>query len=93
MTTRDEIVERSIALVGQIMQYLLEHPDVLNALPDDFELVVLPKDDPEMRAYNLELLDRFSDQGKPIVFARTLPKKGRAFPQPVFFAPIVPAAG
>ena len=93
MNTRDEIVERSIAVVGLIMQYLLEHPDVLASLPDDFELVVLPEDDPEMRQYNLELLDRYTDEGKPIVFARarTQPQRGRNVARPVLFAPVVPA--
>ena len=65
------VVERNIALVGQIMQYLFDHPDVFESLPDNFELVVLPEDDPEMRLYNLELLDSYSVEDKPIVFART----------------------
>ena len=92
MTTRDETVERNIALVGQIMQYLLEHPDVLASLPDEFELVVLPEDDPEMRQYNLELLDLYTDEGRPVVFARaqTRPKIGRSLTRPVLFAPVVP---
>ena len=87
------VVERNIALVGQIMQYLLENPDLFNALPDDFELVVLPEDDPEMRLYNLELLDRYSIEDKPVVFARTKSqtKKGRVLIRPSLFVPVVPA--
>ena len=57
------------------MRYLLERPQVFNALPDNFELVILPDDDPEMRLYNLELLDTYGSQGKSIVFARL--KSGR----------------
>lgn len=64
------LVERNIALAGEITRHLLSHPEVFDALPDNFELVVLPEDDPELRAYNLELLDRLSSEGKPIVFAR-----------------------
>ena len=52
------------------MRYLLEHPQVFDSLPDNFELVILPDDDPEMRLYNLELLDTYGSEGKPIVFAR-----------------------
>jgi hypothetical protein len=90
----DSVVERNIALVGQITQYLLEHPDVLESLPEEFELVVLPEDDPEMRLYNLELLDSYSVEDKPIVFARTSarPKKGRTMARPSLFVPITPAA-
>jgi hypothetical protein len=63
-------VERNIVLTGKIMQYLMGHPQVFNALPDKFELVILPDDDPEIRQYNLELLDKYGSEGKPIVFAR-----------------------
>ena len=52
------------------MRYLLDHPQVFKSLPDNFELVILPDDDPEMRLYNLELLDTYGSEGKPIVFAR-----------------------
>ncbi len=65
-----EIVRRNIALTGEVMRYLLENPNVLQSLPERFELVILPEDDPEIRLYNLELLDRYSSEGKPIVFAR-----------------------
>jgi len=70
-----DVVERNIALTGELMRYLLEQPQVLSSLPDDFELVILPDDDPEMRLYNLELLDAYGSEGKPIVFARI--KSGR----------------
>lgn len=65
-----QIVERNIALLDKLMRYLLTEPQILSALPDNFELVILPEDDPEIRLYNLELLDRFGSEGKPIVFAR-----------------------
>jgi hypothetical protein len=64
------VVERNLSLIKEIMQYLLDHPQLFSALPDQFELVVLPEDDPEMRRYNLELLDKYGSEGKPIVFAR-----------------------
>ncbi len=87
------VVERNIALVGQIMQYLMEHPDIFESLPGDFALVILPEDDPEMRLYNLELLDSYDSEGKPIVFARTRTKtkRGRPAPRPSLFIPIVSA--
>ncbi len=64
------VVSRNIALTGEVMRYLLNHPKVFDSLPNSFELVILPDDDPEMRSYNWELLDRFGSEGKPIVFAR-----------------------
>lgn len=64
------VVERNLELVGALMQYLLAEPQVMASLPNDFELVILPDDDPEMRVYNLKLLDTLARQDKPIVFAR-----------------------
>lgn len=63
-------VERNMALLDSLMRYLLAKPQILDSLPSNFELVILPDDDPEMRLYNLKLLDTFASEGKPIVFAR-----------------------
>lgn len=68
--TSKTVVERNIQLVGELMSYLLKQPQVFNSLPDNFELVILPDDDPEMRLYNLDLLDKYGSEGKPVVFAR-----------------------
>ncbi len=65
-----DVVARNLALTTEVMQYLLDQPHVFDALPDNFELVLLPDDDPEMRLYNLDLLDNCGSTGKPIVFAR-----------------------
>ena len=51
------VVKRNILLVKEIMQHLLNNPQVFSSLPDKFELVILPEDDPEICLYNLELLD------------------------------------
>lgn len=70
MMMPSNVVERNILLVKEIMKYLLNNPQVFSSLPDKFELIVLPEDDPEMRLYNLDLLDKYGSEGKPIVFAR-----------------------
>ena len=64
------VVERNIALLGDLMHLPFSEPHVLASLPNEFELVILPDDDPEMRLYNLNLLDTFAGKDKPIVFAR-----------------------
>jgi hypothetical protein len=78
LTTQPEnVVQRNIALLGELTRYLLEEPHVLDSLPDDFELVILPDDDPEMRLYNLELLDRYESEGKAIVFVQVKTEQGK----------------
>ena len=68
--SRKGIVEYNIALLGRLMRYLLANPSVFNSLPDSFELVILPEDDPEIRLYNLQLLDNYGSEGKPVVLVR-----------------------
>jgi hypothetical protein len=58
--------------------------------------VILPDDDPEIRVYNLELLDQYAVENKPVVFARTRSQtgKGRAAGSPALFIPVAsPLAG
>lgn len=88
--TPNNVVERNIALTGELMRYLLERPEVFNALPESFELVILPDDDPEMRLYNLELLDAYGRKGKSIVFARVRSSRGEASSEasPSLYVPI-----
>ena len=90
MITPSNVVERNISLVKEITRYLLDNPQLFSALPDKFELIVLPEDDPEMRLYNLDLLDKYGSEGKPIVFARIKVKGERISVQdgPSLYAPI-----
>ena len=81
-----DIVERNISLTGEIMRYLLDNPQVFASLPDNFELVILPENDPEMYMYNLSLLDKFGSEGKEVVFARVGANMAEA--KPSLFAPV-----
>ena len=90
----DKVVERNIILSGKIMQFLMENPLVFNSLPDKFELVILPDDDPDIRQYNLELLDKYGSENKPIVFARIKahPENIKTGLKPSIFVPVNIAA-
>lgn len=69
------VVERNIALFDEVMRYLLDKPHIIESLPDNFELVILPDDDPALRRYNLELLNALDTADRPVVFVRL--KSGR----------------
>ena len=85
------VVSRNIALTSEVLRSMLEEPEVLDQLPANFELVVLPDDDPELRLYNLELLDKFGSEGKPVVFVRmSAGQKQPANGVPVsFYVPVI----
>ena len=46
--------ERNADLMFNLMRYILDQPAIVRRLPKRFELVILPEDDPELMAYNLE---------------------------------------
>jgi hypothetical protein len=83
---KDEVIERNVRLTGQIIKYILDNPKMLDVVPDKFELVLLPEDDPEVRQLNLDLLDKYGNEGKPIVFARI--KTSAAPIKPSIFVPV-----
>lgn len=65
-----EMVERNLELQALLMQYIFDHPDILDRLPDDFRLVILPDDDPELGQRSLMLLAHQGDSNKPLIIAR-----------------------
>lgn len=90
MSSHEGIVERNISLSGKIMRFLMENPQVFSSLPDKFELVILPDDDPEIRQYNLDLIDKYGSEGRPIVFARVKvhQEKLKSQVKPSIFVPV-----
>lgn len=68
--SRDAIIEKNITLSFEFEQYVHEHPDVLEQLPDGAEVVLLPKDDPELYRINLAAVQkaRQAGSGTPVVY-------------------------
>src|SRR5438128_6970000 len=87
-----DTLERNILLTGKIMQFLMESPQIFDSLPEKFELVILPDDDPAIREYNLELLDKYGSEDKPIVFARVKAHADKSSNKPRIFVPVPVAA-
>ena len=85
---KSNVVERNITLLGQLMEYLIDHPKVFDVLPDDFELVILPEDDPEIVLYNLDLLKKHGRQNKPVVLARVKSNAEKITAEPSIFVPV-----
>ena len=85
---KKEVVERNVRLTEEIIKYVMNNPKILDVLPDKFELVLLPEDDPEVRMLNLDLLDKYGSEGKPIVFARVNTHTMSSKWKPNIFVPI-----
>jgi len=66
--TQETIVEKNITLSFEFERYILEHPDVLEQIPNGAEVVLLPKDDPELYRINLETAWKERQAGAPVVY-------------------------
>jgi hypothetical protein len=64
------IAERNLDLVMTLTRFILDQPRVLDRLPPDFRLVLLPDDDPELSRYNFDLLAQQPESEQPVVFVR-----------------------
>jgi hypothetical protein len=81
------VIERNLALTAEAMRALLAQPELLEQLPEDFRLVVLPEQEPDIWLYNLELLRSAEQPAQPVVFARVRQGAGRQF-ETSFYAPL-----
>ena len=64
---RETIIEKNATLSFEFERYMLEHPAILDQILDGAEVVLLPKDDPELYRLNLEAAQRAGQSG-PVVY-------------------------
>lgn len=58
MLTEDEITERNITLSFEFSLYVMEHPSFARQIPKGAQVVLLPKDDPELCKVNREAAEK-----------------------------------
>jgi hypothetical protein len=65
-----QIVEKNITLSFEFEQYILEHPEVLEQIPDGAQVILLPQDDPELYRVNLNASQKAREEGEtmPVVY-------------------------
>jgi hypothetical protein len=51
--TPETVTEKNMTLSFEFERYLLEHPEMLEQIPDGAQVVLLPRDDPELYRINL----------------------------------------
>ncbi|MGH7961795.1 MAG: DUF5647 family protein [Candidatus Binatia bacterium] len=78
--TERELFTKNLTLSTEFDLYLLEHPEVAEQIPADALLLLLPEEDPELCAKNLELAQVRREPGQPIVYIhveRVAPPRSR----------------
>jgi len=51
--SKEAVIEKNMTLSFEFERYILENPAILENIPDGAEVVLLPKDDPELYRTNL----------------------------------------
>lgn len=60
--TPEEVTEKVFELTEQFNQYIFDHPDILDHIPDKAVLIFLDADDPDFNEANLALVN---NSGQP----------------------------
>ena len=70
MYNRETVVEKNLTLSFEFERYILEHPEMLEQIPQGAEIVLLPGDDPELYRINLEAARKAQQErnAHPVVY-------------------------
>jgi hypothetical protein len=63
-------VKRNLDLLNEFMKYAFDNPEVLDKIPPEAELVILPVDDRQLSVYNKKMADKMYSQGKTVVLVK-----------------------
>jgi hypothetical protein len=84
--TAKALVERNIELGFDFTEFLLEHPKLLDAIPDEARVVLLPVDDPQACDQNLQLAEQAAANderpNRPTIYVLLIPTERKD--KPVF---------
>ena len=67
---KEDIFNKNHILGVEFDRYLLEHPDVLEQMPDEAEIYFLPEEDPELLEENLRAAGTQKGEGRRVVLVR-----------------------
>ena len=67
---KEKAVKKNLDLLNEFMKYAFEKPSVMDGIPPDAELVILPTDDPELLDYNRSMGERLVSQGRKVIFVK-----------------------
>jgi hypothetical protein len=63
-------VKKNLDLLNEFMKYAFENPKILEGIPSEAELIILPIDDPELHEYNKKMVDKITAQGSKVIFVK-----------------------
>jgi len=63
-------VKKNLDLLNEFMKYAFDNPKVLEEIPPDAEMIILPIDDPDLLEYNRKMADKIKAKGKKVIFVK-----------------------
>jgi hypothetical protein len=74
--TKELVVRKNLELLEEFMKYAAEHPEILNHIPRDAQLIILPENDPELLEMNKQTVEECKKSNRPfVVFRMKMPEK------------------
>ena len=67
---RETVVKKNLDLLDEFMKYAFDHPEILDAIPRDRTLVILPEGDPALERQNRKTLRHLKATGEKAVTIR-----------------------
>ena len=67
---RESLVRKNLDLLDEFMKYAFDHPDILEEIPKDAALVILPEGDSSLHKENKKMLNRLKAKGQEVVAVR-----------------------
>jgi hypothetical protein len=67
---KDLAIKKNLDLLNEFMKYAFESPEILEKIPPEAELVILPIDDQELYKYNEDLAKKIFSQGTNVVLVK-----------------------
>jgi hypothetical protein len=65
--SKEAIVRKNLDLLDEFMKYAFDHPEILDELPRDASLVILPDGDQALERENRKTLTRLKAKGEEVV--------------------------
>ena len=68
--TEKELCEKNQKLSTEFDLYLLEHQELLEKIPENALIVLLPEFDKELKEENMEMAKLHREKGQPVVYVK-----------------------
>ena len=67
---KEMAIKKNLDLLNEFMKFAFENPKLLEGIPPEAELIILPTNDPELYEYNKKAAAKMMSKGEKVVFVK-----------------------